>query len=127
MSDNQRPLSPHIFIYKLEMTMLMSGMHRITGVGLMLGLFVVAWWMGAAIAGDGALGIFYMVFGNWFGQLVTFFFVWALLHHLLGGIRHFIWDTGAGFSEQMRFGLAWATLIGGFLLTLITFVLFVWL
>ena len=127
MTDNPRPLSPHLFIYKLEMTMLMSGVHRITGMGLMLGLFVVAWWMGAAIAGDDALGLFYMITGNWFGQLVAFFFVWALYHHLLGGIRHFIWDVGVGYSREVRFGLAWATLGGGFALTLLTFVLFVWM
>ncbi len=127
MSKNSRPLSPHLFIYKLEMTMLMSGMHRITGVGLTLGIFVVAWWMGAAVAGDSALDFFYFIFGNWFGQFISFCFVWALFHHLLGGIRHFVWDTGAGFSAKMRFGMAWATAIGGLFLTLFTFVVFVWL
>jgi succinate dehydrogenase / fumarate reductase cytochrome b subunit len=127
MTDRPRPVSPHLFIYKWEITMLMSGMHRITGVGLTLGILVVCWWLAAAVAGDDALAFFYMVAGHWFGQLVIFCFLWALFHHMFGGIRHFIWDVGAGFSRQMRFGFAWATLIGGFLATLAVFVLFVWM
>ncbi len=119
MAQPNRPLSPHLFIYKAQITMVMSIVHRITGVGLYFGLALLAWWLVAAAWGQGALDIVNVVLGSWFGQLVLFGFTWALFHHMLGGIRHFIWDFGAGFSEAARFGMAWATMIGGFALAVI--------
>ncbi len=127
MSDNPRPLSPYMFIYKWEITMVMSIVHRVTGIGLAIGTLVVAWWLAAAVEGDTALAPFYALFATWFGQFVAFCFVWALFHHMLSGVRHFVWDSGFGFSREMRFGLTWVALIGGFLAALIVFVLFVWM
>lgn len=127
MSQNTRPLSPHLFIYKFELTMAMSIVHRITGIGNVLGLLVIAWWLGAAAMGEGSLDLFKMILGNWFGKFIMFCFTWSLFHHMLGGIRHFVWDVGAGYSREARFGFAWATLIGGFVLTVLTFlVLVIW-
>lgn len=126
MAQPDRPLSPHLFIYKPQITMVISIVHRITGVGLYLGLALLTWWLVAAAMGQGALDIVNMVLGSWFGQLVLFGFTWALLHHMIGGIRHFFWDFGVGFSEAARFGTAWLTAIGGLLLAVIVwaFVLF---
>jgi len=122
-----RPLSPHLFIYKPEATMVMSIMHRITGVGLYAGTLLLVWFLVAAASGEGAYGLFQAVAGSWFGQLVLFVFTWALFHHMLGGIRHFIWDTGHGFSRAARFGFAWGVAVGGFVLALLTFIFLVWL
>ncbi|HEY8593893.1 MAG TPA: succinate dehydrogenase, cytochrome b556 subunit [Devosiaceae bacterium] len=122
-----RPLSPHLQIYRLTLTMAMSIVHRITGAGLYLGAILLAWWLVAAAAGEGSLALFQAVAGSWFGQLVLFGFTWALFHHMLGGIRHFVWDFGRGFSHEGREGLAWFTLIGGLVLTALVWIFFVWL
>ncbi len=126
MTDNQRPLSPHLFIYKWQITMMLSIVQRITGVGMFFGTALVAWWLVAAAIGDPALAIVNFVAGSWFGQLVLFFFVWALFQHMLQGIRHFFWDMTAGFAEEGRFLISWIIVGAGFALTVATF-LFVWL
>lgn len=127
MAQSSRPLSPHIFIYKSQITMVMSIMHRITGMGLYLGLALLTWWLVAAAWGDDALDLVHLVMGHWTGQVVLFGFVWALFHHMLGGMRHFIWDFGHGFSEGVRFGMAWFTLFGGLVLTGLVWALVVWM
>ncbi|MCB9992414.1 MAG: succinate dehydrogenase, cytochrome b556 subunit [Hyphomicrobiaceae bacterium] len=127
MKQNTRPLSPHLEIYKFQITMAMSIFHRITGVGLYLGMALLCWWLAASATSNRALNLVYSVLGNWFGQLILIGFTWALFHHLLGGLRHFVWDTGAGFDEKTRFAFAWATLIGGLVLTALVWIFFVWL
>jgi succinate dehydrogenase / fumarate reductase cytochrome b subunit len=114
-----RPLSPHLQIYRLTLTMAMSIVHRITGAGLYFGMGVVAWWLLAAGAGPNAYAIFESYIGSWFGCLVLFGFTWALLHHSLGGVRHLIWDMGRGFEPAEREALTLATLIGSVVLTLL--------
>ena len=90
-----------------------------TGYGLWL-------WLGLRIAlGPRAFDFANAVLGSWFGLLVLFCFTWALIHHLLGGIRHFIWDFGFGFDKPARDNLAWANLIGSVVLTIILWI--VWL
>ena len=118
-----RPLSPHLQIYGWTWTMTMSIFHRITGGALYFGMLLLAWWLMAAATGPGAFETASDFFGSWFGLLVLFGFTWALIHHLLGGIRHLIWDTGAGYSYRARNGLAWATLIGSVVLTLLIWVI----
>lgn len=119
MAQSSRPTSPHLSVYRWEITLAMSILHRITGVGLYLGYALLVWWLVAAAWGGEALTMVNAVTGSWFGQLVLFGFTWALFHHMLGGIRHFIWDFGKGFSEGARFGLAWMTAIGGLVLAVI--------
>ena len=114
----QRPLSPHLGIYKLTMTMAMSGAHRISGMGLYVGVLLLAWFLIAASTDAAAFGVFSAFIESVIGRLVLFGFTWALFHHLLGGIRHFIWDAGYGMEAPLRDQLAWATLIGGFALTI---------
>ena len=114
-----RPLSPHLSIFRPLITMVMSIVHRITGAALYFGMILLAWWLIAAATGPRAFSTAGALFGSWFGLLILFGFTWALLHHFLGGIRHLIWDTGAGYSHRARNGLAWATLIGSVVLTLL--------
>jgi succinate dehydrogenase / fumarate reductase, cytochrome b subunit len=116
-----RPLSPHLSIYKPTMTMAMSIVHRITGVGLYIGVLLLAWFLIAASTDARAFGVFSAFIESFFGRLILFGFTWALFHHLLGGIRHFLWDAGLGMDAPLRDQLAWATLIGGFALTIVAF------
>jgi succinate dehydrogenase / fumarate reductase, cytochrome b subunit len=114
-----RPLSPHLQIYRLPLTMLMSGFHRISGMGLYFGTLLLAWWLLAAASGPGAYSRFQWFIGSIIGQIILLGYTWALIHHMLGGVRHLIWDTGRGFGPQEREWLAAATLIGSITLTLI--------
>jgi succinate dehydrogenase / fumarate reductase cytochrome b subunit len=114
-----RPLSPHLSIFRPLITMMMSIVHRITGVALYFGMLLLAWWLVAAASGPEAFETVDTFLGSWFGRLMLFGFTWALIHHMLGGIRHLIWDMGAGYSAAGRNGLAWATIIGSVLLTLL--------
>lgn len=114
----ERPLSPHLQVYRLTITMAMSIAHRITGVGLYLGTLLFVWWLFAA-GNPRAFEVINGIFGSWFGQLILFGFTWALLHHMLGGVRHLIWDTTRGLEPGEREFLAWATLVGSATLTIV--------
>jgi succinate dehydrogenase / fumarate reductase cytochrome b subunit len=117
----ERPLSPHLQVYRLTITMVMSIVHRIVGVGLYVGTMLFVWWLFAA----GNARDFDRIngwIGSWFGRLILFGFTWALLHHMLGGIRHLIWDTGRGLEPGERELIAWATLIGSVTLTLLVWI-----
>lgn len=118
-----RPLSPHLTIWRPTITYVMSIVHRITGGALYVGMVFLAWWLAAAATGPGAFEMANAFFGSWFGRLILLGFTWAFLHHLLGGVRHLIWDTGAGYSKEMRNGLAWATIVGSLALTLIVWII----
>lgn len=117
-----RPLSPHLQIHTLYMTMAMSIVHRITGVGLYLGTVLLAWWLVAAASGPAYFDFVNGVFGSWFGMVVLFFYSWALIHHMLGGLRHFVWDTGRGLGKPARDVLATATLAGSITVTLLLWI-----
>lgn len=127
MAQSSRPLSPHIGIYRQQITMVMSIMHRVTGIGIYLGMALLTWWLVAAAWSDGALSLVNMVMGHWLGQLVLVGFTWSLFNHMLGGLRHFIWDFGHGFSETSRFAMAWLTLFGGVALTALLWALVWWM
>jgi succinate dehydrogenase / fumarate reductase cytochrome b subunit len=115
----ERPLSPHLQIYRLPLTLLMSGFHRVTGFALYFGTVLLAWWLIAAASGPNAYAKFEWFIGSIIGQLILLGYIWALIHHTLGGIRHLIWDTGRGFGPQEREWLAAATIIGSLTLTVI--------
>lgn len=127
MAQSSRPLSPHIFIYKEQITMVMSIMHRITGIGIYMGMALLTWWLVAAAWSDEALSLVNMAMAHWLGQLVLIGFTWALFNHMLGGLRHFIWDFGHGFSRRSRFAMAWLTLFGGIALTALVWALVWWM
>jgi succinate dehydrogenase / fumarate reductase, cytochrome b subunit len=112
-----RPLSPHLQIYRWTWTMAMSVFHRITGAALYGGTVLLALWLLALATGGRFFEVVNGLFQSWFGLLVLFGFTWALMHHMLGGIRHFIWDTGAAFEMSQRMALARLTLIGSVVLT----------
>ncbi len=119
---NSRPLSPHLQIYKFTLTMAMSIVHRATGIALYAGTVLLVWWLIALASGPAAYGTFQAVAGSIFGRLVLFGYTWALLHHLLGGVKHFFWDVGAAFSPEGRERITQLTLIGSIVLTLLLWI-----
>ncbi len=115
----ERPLSPHLQIYRPLINMVMSILHRLTGAALYLGTLLLAWWLIAAASGPDYFAFVNGLFASWFGRLVLFGYTWALIHHMLGGIRHLIWDAGHGFEIGTVDRLCWATIAGSVTLTLI--------
>ena len=120
--EQMRPLSPHLQVYRPMLTMMMSIVHRITGAALYGGTLLLAWFLIALAAGASPFSTVAAVYGSWIGIIVLIGFTWALFHHLLGGIRHFIWDMGYGMDFPEREYLAQGTLAGGVVLTLITWI-----
>lgn len=113
----RRPLSPHLQVYRLTITMLMSIVHRITGTALYFGMVIPAVWLLAAAMGPAWFEPVNGFFAGILGRLILIGYSWALIHHLLGGIRHLIWDTGRGLTIETAKNLAWASIIGSVLLT----------
>lgn len=118
-----RPISPHIQIYHWHLTMVMSIFHRATGIALYAGTALLAWWLLAIASGRFHFELVNLVLGSWIGLIVLFGLTWALLHHMLGGLRHFLWDTGAGLGKPTRDQLALATIVGSGVLTVIVWVI----
>lgn len=99
-ATRERPLSPHLQIYRWPVTMATSITHRATGIALAAGTLVVAWWLIAAATSDNAYDTFSMYARSPLGLLILFGFVWSLSYHLLNGIRHLFWDAGYGFAVK---------------------------
>jgi succinate dehydrogenase / fumarate reductase cytochrome b subunit len=118
----ERPLSPHIQVYRPQITSVLSIVHRITGVALTAGTLLLTWWLVAAAYGPDAFTNAQAFVGSWFGQLLLWAFTFALFYHLGNGIRHLAWDFGWGFelSQVRASGMAMlAFAAAGTLLTLI--------
>ncbi|MBS0236958.1 MAG: succinate dehydrogenase, cytochrome b556 subunit [Proteobacteria bacterium] len=115
----ERPLSPHLQIYSPLVNMVMSIMHRITGAALYFGSLLVAWWLIAAATGPDYYNYVSSLFATWPGKVVLLGYTWVLMHHMVGGLRHFIWDTGHGYGLKTIDILSWGTLAASFTLTAI--------
>ena len=119
VNRGNRPLSPHLQIYRPQITSTLSILHRMTGVGLMLGAMLVVWWLLAAATGPEYFAMVDGLLTSWLGLLVLLGLTWALCYHLLNGIRHLFWDMGYGFELETvdRTGIAVA--IGSGVLTVL--------
>lgn len=118
-SQAARPLSPHLQIYKMPVNMLMSIVHRITGGALYFGTLIVVALLAAVASGPQSFALVTGLLGTWFGLLVLIGYTWALMHHLVGGIRHFIWDTARGYALPTIDLLSWGTLAVSLTLTVL--------
>lgn len=112
-----RPTSPHLQIYSPMINMVMSIVHRITGAALYFGSLLLAVWLIAAAMGPGAFDQVNALYGSLIGRIVLIGYTWALLHHMFGGIRHFIWDTGRGLDIKTADFLCWASIVVSVVLT----------
>lgn len=120
---SRRPLSPHLTIYKPMLTMAMSIAHRITGAALYVGMALLALLLLGAAIGGGAFSAVAWIGSGFIGDAIILMVVWAIFHHLLGGVRHALWDRGLYMDPQGREFLAQATLGGGLLLTALAVIL----
>ena len=118
----QRPLSPHLQIYKPQLTSVLSIMHRFTGLILAVGILVFVYWVAALAHGPAAYESAQSLIGSWFGQLLLFGWSVAFYYHLANGIRHLFWDAGYGFDLPSVYKSGWAVVIATALLTLITWI-----
>ena len=100
VNRGNRPLSPHLSVYRPQWTSVLSILHRITGVGMALGAFLIVWWFLAAATGDDYFEVVDGLLTSWLGYLVLLGLTWALCYHFLNGIRHLWWDTGRGFDLE---------------------------
>lgn len=126
-TDARRPLSPHLQIYRPMLTMMMSIAHRISGAALAIGFILLAWWLIAVSIGPEAFATVNTFFAGLFGRFLLFMFSWALIHHMLGGIRHLIWDTGHSLDLVSIEVFAWTTIIGSTVLTIALWAVGYWL
>lgn len=116
----ERPLSPHLQIYRPQLTAITSILTRITGNGLIAGAVLAVWWLTAAATGAGAFATADAVLTSWFGDLVLTLSAWALWYHYLAGLRHLWFDAGRGLDITSAERLGWGVIIGSLVLTLLT-------
>lgn len=117
MAAQQRPLSPHLQVYRPQITSMMSIVHRATGVLLALGALALSVWLcSLASAGDGYASFQYWA-GSWIGKIALFAFSAALVYHLLNGLRHLFWDIGWGFEIPQFYRSGYTVLVLSVLFT----------
>ena len=117
MAASNRPLSPHLQIYRPQMTSVLSILHRIAGVALGLGSLLLVYWVVAAASGPDRFAVAQALIGSWFGYLILFGFTIALFFHLTNGIRHLFWDAGYGFELRSAYASGIAVLAATVVLT----------
>ncbi len=121
----RRPLSPHLQIYRPQITSMLSISHRATGVALSVGSLVLTWWLVAAATSDAAFATVSSVINSPIGLILLFGWTASLWYHFCNGIRHLAWDAGYGFSLPSTHRSGWAVLIASAALTLGTWVVVV--
>ncbi|RDS80553.1 succinate dehydrogenase, cytochrome b556 subunit [Dyella monticola] len=119
MAQTQRPLSPHLQIYKWQVQMVTSILHRATGIALAVGTLIVVWGLVALAAGEDAFNQFKVCAGSPIGIILLIGWTWSFFFHLCNGVRHLVQDAGAGYTIVQFVRSSWASVIVSLLLTLI--------
>lgn len=117
MSNHDRPLSPHLSIYRWPITMALSILHRATGIALSLGFVVLVVWLFDAAAGPEAYAAFTAIMGSLFGRILLFGWALAFFYHFSNGIRHLLWDSGIGLEKDQANRSSWVVLVATIVLT----------
>lgn len=118
------PLSPHLTIYRPQLTSILSILHRMTGVMLAIGTMLISYWLIAVLAGPEHFENTQILFNSWIGRLVLFGWSWATLYHLSNGIRHLFWDLGLGFSITATYRSGYLMIVTSLILTIALWSLF---
>ena len=116
MAETQRPLSPHIQVYRWQVQMVTSILHRATGIVLAVGMIGLVWGLLALAGGPERWAAFTACAGSPFGKIVLLGFSWALAYHLINGIRHLVQDAGHGYAIPEFVRSSWLSIIGSFVL-----------
>jgi len=120
VNRDNRPLSPHLTIYRPQLLSMTSILTRITGNALLVGAILVVWWFLAAATSPEYFAVADGVITSWFGDLVMTLSLWALWYHGFAGLRHLYWDTGRGLEIEMAERLAVAIIVGSVVMTILT-------
>ena len=124
MSQNKRPLSPHLQVYKPQLTSVLSIMHRMTGAALVVGSLVLVWWVMALALGPDSYGFFVNFIRSWFGNVLLMGWAFCFYYHLANGLRHLYWDMGKGYDLPTTYRTGWFVLAASLLATGLTFYFF---
>ena len=117
-----RPISPHLQVYRPQLTSVLSILHRITGVALAVGTILLVYWLIAAASGPEAFASAEALVGSWLGRILLFGWTFALYFHLTNGIRHLFWDAGFGFELKTVYASGWTVVALAAVLTLLSFI-----
>ncbi|MDA9351916.1 succinate dehydrogenase, cytochrome b556 subunit [Ascidiaceihabitans sp.] len=123
VNRGNRPLSPHLTIYRPQLTSMTSILTRITGNAMLISALLIVWWFLAAATSPEAYAVANGFLTSWFGDLVMTFSVLGLWYHTLAGVRHLIWDNGIGLDIPTAEKMGWTVIIGSVVLTIITIIL----
>jgi succinate dehydrogenase / fumarate reductase, cytochrome b subunit len=122
MISSQRPLSPHLQVYRPQITSTLSILHRLTGIALAVGTLLLTWWLAALASGPEAFAAAQGFIGSLIGRLLLFGWSLALFYHLCNGIRHLAWDAGYGYEIDTATRTGWLVVAGSVALTLIAWI-----
>ncbi len=122
MIPADRPLSPHLQIYRPQLTSVLSISHRLMGIALSVGSVFLVWWLVAAASSDAAFAAARSFFGSWLGLLLLFGWTFAFFFHLCNGIRHVVWDTGRGLDLRTTYISGWIVLAATAALTIVAWI-----
>lgn len=124
VNRGNRPLSPHLQVYRLPMAAKTSILTRATGHALVAGILLLVWWLVAAVTSPAAFACADWVLRSWIGFIILTGSAWSLWYHTLAGIRHLFYDAGLGMEIEQAHKSSWAIIIGSVVLTLISLILF---
>ncbi|MAM69137.1 MAG: succinate dehydrogenase, cytochrome b556 subunit [Rhodospirillaceae bacterium] len=122
MASENRPLSPHLQVYRPQLTSVLSIMHRGTGIALSAGTLLLVWWLVAAASGGDAYADVKAFWGSWIGRLLLLGWSFALFYHLCNGLRHLFWDAGKGFDLDAAYRNGWLVVGAAIVLTVVAWV-----
>ncbi|MFU8881397.1 MAG: succinate dehydrogenase, cytochrome b556 subunit [Rhodobacterales bacterium] len=120
VNRGNRPLSPHLSIYRPQLTSITSILTRITGNAMLVAALLIVWWFLAAATSAEAFATADGFITSWFGNLVMFLSLWGLWYHTLAGVRHLIWDNAVGLDLETAYKLGYGVIGGSVVLTLLT-------
>jgi len=123
MSQAQRPLSPHLQIYKPQLTSVLSITHRGTGLALAVGTIFLVWWLFAAAFSPASFDLAEAFWYSWIGRLLLLGWTFSFFFHLCNGIRHLFWDSGWGFDLKTTYLTGWIVVASSVVLTLIAWII----
>ena len=123
VNRGNRPLSPHLTVYRPQLTSVTSILVRITGNAIVIAALLIVWWFLAASTSAEYFAVADGVLTSWFGDLVMVLSLWGLWYHSLGGVRHLIWDNAVGLDLPTAEKMGWAAIGGSVVLTLITVII----
>ncbi|ETX15109.1 succinate dehydrogenase [Roseivivax halodurans JCM 10272] len=123
VNRGSRPLSPHLQVYRPQLTSITSILTRITGNALIVAMLMIVWWLIAAATGPDAFAVADGFVTSWFGILILALSLWALWYHFLAGVRHLIWDSGVGLDLDTAYKLGYGVVGGSFVLWLLTLII----